>query len=227
MVTDKFGRKPGCANKRNPFGGPPLKGRSHLHRGIFDSSPARSVITPGITTRKTFHPPPDPQNGAWQRRASAGGWRTGKKRVVKRRLTRAALPSRDVVKYVAIYTGDWRHWCLGSERVRTSPLFPLCSFSSIIPWSTEFSPLWSRQPLTPARAGVACRIKKTFGKSRCLPERCKIKAGETPPRTSLHPPNLSIRICFFPSFFATNFIDIRFPEKPARSSKTIIYLTIH
>lgn len=32
----------------------------------------------------------------------------------------SALPPRDVVKYVAIYTGDWRHWCLGSERVLLS-----------------------------------------------------------------------------------------------------------
>lgn len=28
--------------------------------------------------------------------------------------TSTLLP-RDVVKYVAIYTGDWRHWRLGSE----------------------------------------------------------------------------------------------------------------
>lgn len=36
-------------------------------------------------------------------------------------------------------------------------------------------------PLTPTRAGVACRIKKAFAKSRCPPERCKIETVRPPP----------------------------------------------
>lgn len=54
------------ANKRiRPADPPPFDERSHLHRRIFGSSSARGAITPGITTRKTFHPPPaDPQSAA-------------------------------------------------------------------------------------------------------------------------------------------------------------------
>lgn len=45
----------------------------------------------------------------------------------------SALPLRDVVKYVAIYTGDWRHWRLGSERVRAFPLPPFFPFLVLSP----------------------------------------------------------------------------------------------
>lgn len=50
----------------------------------------------------------------------------------------SALPPRDVVKYVAIYTGDWRHWRLGSERVRAPP--PLPPFLALSPGLPNFHP---------------------------------------------------------------------------------------
>lgn len=95
----------------------------------------------------------------------------GRERVAELART-SALPPRDVVKYVAIYTGDWRHWRLGSERVP----YPLLRCYPPVP--NPFIPLC--RPLNPVRAGVACRIKKAFAKSRCLPERCKIEAMRSP-----------------------------------------------
>lgn len=139
MVADKFEGKLGYVNKRNPFGGPPpLEGRSHLHRGIFDSSLARSVITPGITTRENFSSTSggstewcmvaaEKSEAAEQTRKGAGASARA-----------SALPPRDVVKYVAIYTGDWRHWRLGSERVRAPPPFP--PFLALSPGLPNFHP---------------------------------------------------------------------------------------
>lgn len=108
-----------------------------------------------------------------------------------------------------------------APRERTSErAFPLFSFSGIIPWSTKFPPLrlpWSCYPLTPAWAGVACRIKKAFGEIG-IP----VSAWAMQNRTSMRllPALLfthefcSSFFSFFPFFFITHSIDdIRFPEK--------------
>lgn len=50
----------------------------------------------------------------------------------------SALPPRDVVKYVAIYTGDWRHWRLGSKRARARSL--LSPFLALFPGLPDSRP---------------------------------------------------------------------------------------
>lgn len=69
---------------------------------------------------------------------------------------------------------------IGAQGANEWELPYLSSFSSIIPWSTEFPPLlWSCHPLTPARAGVACRIKKKSIRE-IPPEWCKIETTPLP-----------------------------------------------
>lgn len=135
MVVDKSisRRKPYCTIKRNPFDDPQFQRRLHLHRRIFDSSPARDLITSGITIWKTFHPPPVSQNRAMEavEKCERGKLANRRERVVEHRFAWAPLPPRDVVKYVAIYTGDWRHWRLGSKRARARSL--LSPFLALFP----------------------------------------------------------------------------------------------
>lgn len=100
------------------------------------------------------------------------GWRTEGEKGWQNRLARTpfATRCREICRDL--------HGRLASlaPRERVSENLPLSPFSGVNPWPTEFSlPPSCPQPLTLARAGVACRIKKAFAKSQCLPERCKIE----------------------------------------------------
>lgn len=226
MVVDKSisRRKPYCTIKRNPFDDPQFQRRLHLHRRIFDSSPARDIITSGITIWKTFHPPPVSQNRAMEavEKSERGKLANRRERVVEQVGSRerpSTARCREICRDL--------HGRLASlaprEQTSESPLSPF-SFSSIIPWSTGIpAPLsWSCHPLTPARAGVACRIKKAFGESRCLPERCKIEiVWDSSPHFSLSFKFIHRSFFFFFSTYSID--DIRFPG----SSIAFRYLSIY
>lgn len=141
MVADKFEGKLGYVNKRNPFGGPPpLEGRSHLHRGIFDSSLARSVITPRITTRENFSSTSGGSTEwcmvAAEKSEAAEQTRKGAGAGVGSRERPSTARCREICRDL--------HGRLASlaprERTSESPSSP-SSFPGIIPWSTEFPSL--------------------------------------------------------------------------------------
>lgn len=147
-----------------------------------------------------------------EERAREAGERARKGSRVSTRVN--ALPSRGVVKYVAIYTGDWRHWRLGSKRVRPFPtpaFSPFLALSPGLPNSRPYMIVSSSNPC--ANRSDLPDQKKAFGKSWYLPEWCKIETvWDSSPHFSLYPLNLSIVI--FSLFFTPYSIDdIWFLEK--------------
>jgi len=136
------------------------------------------AITPGITTWKTFHPPPaaNPRNGdprdrereRERERERGRGHRRGanaedSEKEWQSRL--APLSPRDVVKYVAIYTGDWRHWRLGSKRAPSAlrwryPLAYRISLCALL--SPAAPPILIPSPVNPCAGGSGLPDQKSI-----------------------------------------------------------------
>lgn len=113
----------------------------------------------------------------------------------------APFRPRDVVKYVAIYTGDWRHWRLGSEREREAPpLPPFLALSPGLPNSHPTPPALIVSPSNPCLEWLA-GSKKHSGNpcSVCLSD-AKSKLLDSSPHLSL-PLKFIHRSFLFPSFF--------------------------
>lgn len=172
----------------------PIAFTSRNFRAVVGAARRGAAITPGITTRENFSSTSGSGSADWCARREREERERRVARKGGREQARAPLP-RDVVKYVAIYTGDWRHWRLGSESSALRWRYPLAHRISLC-----FGPRpLFRRPLTPTRAGVACRIKNAFAKSRCLPERCKIETVR-PTSPTLLAFRTSLLLNFFYSF---------------------------
>lgn len=100
-----------------------------------------------------------------------------------------ALPPCDVVKYVAIYTGDWRHWRLGSERVRTTLFLPFLALSPGLPNSRPSALIMSSTNPCTGRSGLP--DQKSIREIPVSAWAMQNRNCESPPCTSLYPSNLS------------------------------------
>lgn len=100
----------------------------------------------------------------------------------------STLPPRDVVKYVAIYTGDWRHWRLGSERVRAPLFFPFLALSPGLPNSHPFALIMSSSNPRAGKSGLP--DQKSIREIPMSAWAMQNRNCETPPHTSLYPSNL-------------------------------------
>jgi len=199
MIADKFGGNPAAQISK-------IRRSKSDRIYIVEFSIRRGVITPRITTRKTFHPSLMNSHEAW----GNGAWGIAAEKSEPGEQTRkgvtasaraSALPPRDVVKYVAIYTGDWRHWRLGSERVRALPFSPFLALYPGLSNSHRTSP-----PALIVSSSNPCVDKSSLLDQKSIREiPVSIWAMQNQnSRTSLYPLNLSI-VLFFSSFFCHPF----------------------
>lgn len=126
-----------------------------------------------------------------------------------------ALPPRDVVKYVAIYTGDWRHWCLGSERMRASspPFHPFLALSPGLPNSCPSALIVSS--FNPCAGWSGLPDQKSIREIPVSAWAMQNRNDETPPCPSFYPSNLST-ILF--SLFFHLFCLILFEKKKKKNT---------
>lgn len=128
-----------------------------------------------------------------------------RERVVECRFAWAPFHRAVVVKYVAIYTGDWRHWRLGSKRVRPSltPAFSpfLALSSSGLPNSRPYMIVLSSNPCA-SRSGLPDQKKYSGNPRICLSD---AKSKPLPAPLSLF--FKFVYYSFFLFFFAPHSID--------------------